>query len=421
MAHMHEIAVDLPLDAETVDTLLGSPYFHAGFRAFAHPEGAPRYRMAPAPPLAVGDTVRWPIRSTPPTRRREPDPGPPWSSFWWRDLRGFSWWRPRPKGARDYAITDRAPGRLDLRGPSGRTVSLQVEARDDGGGATVRIDSRLSARMTRLLVGYLEAEGRDWRHFLGCGIRPLSRDPHTRWARERRGLGAMPWEIADGPLDHAGFEALLLIRHPADYAAEEPVTWAEVAVANGVPIGPASMWWDIAVADGKPRPQDPLDAHDDRFGSPMTGDDGLAESAGLFEVLGRHTVTPNVAFGALFMTTNPALHSYGPGVNHGVTYYTTDPGASIHPDLTVVPASQICSPEVELMRTMRVFELAVTDVCRLAGLTASGGHGVDALWPDGREWLLVTDYDWEFSWLGCDRATAEAVFATDGVEAVEPS
>lgn len=46
-------------------------------------------------------------------------------------------------------------------------------------------------------------------------------------------------------------------------------------------------------------------------------------------------------------------------------------------------------------------------------------HGVDTLWPDGREWLLTTDIDWNYSVLGCDRSMADAVLATDGIEAVD--
>lgn len=43
----------------------------------------------------------------------------------------------------------------------------------------------------------------------------------------------------------------------------------------------------------------------------------------------------------------------------------------------------------------------------------------DALWPDSREWLLLTDIDWPYSILGCDQATGDAIRAAKGVEAVE--
>ena len=59
MASQH-ITVDLA--PATADALLGSPYFHAGFRAFADPEIAARYRLEPTPPLRPGHTVHWPIR-----------------------------------------------------------------------------------------------------------------------------------------------------------------------------------------------------------------------------------------------------------------------------------------------------------------------------------------------------------------------
>ena len=58
---MTPIRVSLRLPAVTVDGLIGSPYFHAGFRAFADPHGGSAYALAPNPPLAEGDTVRWPV------------------------------------------------------------------------------------------------------------------------------------------------------------------------------------------------------------------------------------------------------------------------------------------------------------------------------------------------------------------------
>lgn len=414
---MSEIRVDLPLDPVTVDALLGSPYVHAGFRAFAHPRAATVYRLGPTAALRVGDTVRWPARGEARPRRR---PGhDPYSPF--GVLAGFPWMRPRRRRGRELTVTERTPGVLALRGVRGATVSVRVERGDDDEASALRIDSGLSARATRRLVGFLEAEARDWRHFLDCGIRPLTRDPHLDWARERRGLGGWPWELADGPAERCGFEAVLLLRHPvhAYDAADTRTTWAEVAEANGVPIAPTSMWWDVAVTDGAPPPQDPFDSSDDRFGCPGDGAEYLAGIPGLFALLARHTLTPDVAFGAMFDTSSLAWHAYGPGTDRSVAFYTTDPGASAHPELTVVPASQICSPEVELLREMPVFQLAVADVPRLAGLSVGRGHGVDALWPDGREWLLMTDIDWPYTYLGCDRATADAVLAADGIEAVE--
>lgn len=414
---MSEIQREMPLDPATVDALLGSPYVHAGFRAFAHPAGARTYRLAPTPPLRVGDTVRWPARGASRPRRR-PDPGPtrPFTI-----PGGVSLLRPRPRRGRELVVTERRPDHLTLRSSRGTTVSLWVEKGDDDEAAVLRIESGLPARATRRLVGFLEAEGRDWRHFLDCGIRPLTRDPHLDWARERRGLGGWPWELADRPAERCGFEAVLLLRHPVrSYdAAASRATWAEVAAANGVPIAPTSMWWDIAVTDAAPPPQDPYDSSDDRFGWPGDGAGGLAGIPGLFTLLARHTSTPDVAFGAMVETGSLAWDAYGPGKDHSVAIYTTDPDANVHPELTVVPASQICSPTVEMLREMPVFQLAVADVPRLAGLSPLRAHGVDGLWPSGREWLLLTDIDWPFTYLGCDRATADAVLAADGVEAVE--
>ena len=163
----------------------------------------------------------------------------------------------------------------------------------------------------------------------------------------------------------------------------------------------------------------PFDASDDRFGRPRDGAEGLGELGPLFEVLDRNTSTPNVAFGAIFDTGSLAWDSYGLGPDHSVTSYSTDPSASFNPELTVVPASQICSPEVTVLRTMPVVQTTVAGVPAMADLAYGRAHGVDALWPDGREWLLTTDIDWGFSMLGCNRGTAEAVLGTGGIEAVE--
>lgn len=409
------ITVDLA--PATVDALLGSPYFHAGFRAFADPEIAARYRLDPAPSLRAGDTVQWPVRAAR-IRRRRSRPSPSNFSAWARfEMRRQ---RRRIRPAHTYSVMARTPMHLELRGPRGVRASITVEPNDADGGSQIGIDADLPGRTARLLRAYLEAENRDWAHFLRCGIQPLSSDPHSDWVWEHREIADMQMSTleASAVSEPAGFEAFLLIRHPG-HTDERAVTWEEVARANGVAISSSSMWWDIAVTDGELPPQDPFDACDDRFGWPHDGAEGLGEIGALFDVLARHTSTPTVAFGAIFDTASLAWHSYGPGPDNSVAYYSTDPDASIHPELTVVPASQICSPEVTLLRTMPVFQTTVASVPAMANLAHGRAHSVDALWPDGREWLLTTDIDWGFSILGCNRSTAEAVLTAAGVESVD--
>ncbi|PAY24291.1 hypothetical protein CEY15_04725 [Dietzia natronolimnaea] len=297
-------------------------------------------------------------------------------------------------------------------------MRFTVEPSDTDHHAVICIDADLPARMTRLMLHYVEAEGRDWQHFLGFGIRPLTRDPHLDWVRRHGALAEMHGEFTERAGERCGFPALLVIRHPAR-TGDRDVTWDEVARENGVTISPSSMWWDLAATGGTLAPQDRFDARDDRFGTPLEGAEGLAGIGALFEVLARHTSTPEEAFGAVFETSGLAWNSYGPGPDHSVASYTGNPDARAHPQLAAVPASQICSPEVDLGRTMKVLQTTVIDAPAMSGLASGRFRGVDALWPDGREWLVVTDIDWEYSLLGCDRGTAEAVLAAEGVEAVE--
>ena len=412
---LHRVTVDL--DPATVDALIGSPYFHAGFRAFADPRIATRYRLAPTPPLRTGDTVQWPIRSAR-VRRSRSEPSPSNFSSWARSEMRRQRRHTRP--ARTYSVVARQPLRLELRDSRGTEVEIAIEPHGSGDGSEIRIESDLSTGTTDLLLAYLHAEGRDWAHFLRSGIQPLSSDPHVDWVREHREFVDMPTDVAATPAgpEKGGFEASLVIRHPG-HTRTRTVSWDEVARANGVAITPSSMWWDIAVTDGKAPPQAPFDACDDRFGWPHDGAEGLGEISNLFEVLARNTSTPEVAFGAIFDTAGMAWDSYGPGPDHSVTSYSTDPGARFNPELTVVPASQICSPEVTVLRTMPVVQTTVAGVPAMADLAHGRAHGVDALWPDGREWLLTTDIDWGFSRLGCNRGTAEAVLGSGGIEAVE--
>lgn len=404
----------MALDPATIDALLGSPYFHAGFRAFADPRAAALYRVPSAPPLREGDTVLWPARGVRARRLRDKPPS----------LRPFGTWRHffsdrrRSRRSRPYTVTSRNPMQLELRSPRGATVTFTIERSSTDHHAVICIESDIPSRMTRLLIAYLEAEGRDWQHFLRSGIQPLPRDPHLAWVQEHRRLGEVHGARTEGTVEFAGFQTLLLIRHPAR-ADERDITWAEVASANAVSISPSSMWWDLAVTNGNPPLQDPYDAHDDRFGTSLDGGEGLAEIEPLFEVLAGHTSTPEVAFGAVFDTSSLAWHTYGPGPDHSATYYTTDPTAAIHPELTVVPASQICSPHVDLRREMHVVQTKVTDITAMTGLASGRFCGIDALWPDGREWLLLTDIDWPYSLLGCDHATAAAIRTAEGIEAVE--
>ncbi|WP_152427942.1 hypothetical protein [Dietzia sp. UCD-THP] len=297
-------------------------------------------------------------------------------------------------------------------------MKLRVEPSDTIHNAVVLIESNLPTRMTRLLLAYLEAEGRDWQHFLCSGLRPLTLDPHLAWVQQLRHLGRAPSPLARSAAELAGFDTVLLIRHPAR-TDDRDITWTEVAHTNGVAISPTSMWWDLAVTDGSTPPQDPYDAHDDRFGTPTDGAEGLAEITPLFEVLAGHTSTPEVTFGAIFDTSSLAWHTYGPGPDYSVAYYTTDPGSAVHPTLTIVSASQICSPLVDLGRTMHVVQTAVTEIPALAKLAEGRAHGIDALWPDSQEWLLLTDIDWPYSILACNQATAKAVRTAQNIEAVE--
>lgn len=404
----------MALDPVTTDALLGSPYFHAGFRAFADPQAAALYRLPSRPPLTEGDTVRWPARGVRARRLRDKPPS----------LRPFGAWRlyfrdrRRPRRSRLYTVTSRSPFQLELRNPGGATGKFQVERSAAGHNAVVLVESNLPTRMTRLVLAYLGAEGRDWQHFLRSGIRPLSQDPHLEWVQKHRNLGDVPSAPTRSTAELSDFDTLLLIRHPA-HAGNRDITWAEVAQANGVTISPPSMWWDVAVTDGNAPPQDPYDAHDDRFGTPFDGPEGLAEVEQLFEVLAGHTSTPEVAFGAVFDTSSLAWHTYGPGPDHSVTYYTTDPSTAIHPQLTVVPASQICSPRVDLGRQMHVIQTKITGMTAMTGLADGRFRGIDALWPAGREWLLFTDIEWPYSILGCDQATADAIRTAEGIEAVE--
>ena len=68
---------------------------------------------------------------------------------------------------------------------------------------------------------------------------------------------------------------------------------------------------------------------------------------------------------------------------------------------------------------MHLVQTAITGIPAMATLGEVRAHGIDALWPDSQEWLLLTDIDWPYSILGCNQATAEAVRTAQGIEAVE--
>src|SRR5699024_5287164 len=160
----------------------GSPYFHAGFRAFADPEIAARYRLEPTSPLRAGDTVHWPAR---PARVRRWRRGPSPSNFsaWTRSgLRG------QRRRAHVFSVGARKPMHLDVRGQRGASVSFTIGPASSGSGSVIGIESDVPSRTANLLRAHLEAEARDWARFLSCGIQPLSSDPQRSWLQERRGL-----------------------------------------------------------------------------------------------------------------------------------------------------------------------------------------------------------------------------------------
>ncbi|MGI9156502.1 MAG: hypothetical protein ACR2FG_07675 [Marmoricola sp.] len=86
--------------------------------------------------------------------------------------------------------------------------------------------------------------------------------------------------------------------------------------------------------------------------------------------------------------------------------------ASIRPELASRTLATIGG------RRFRLYESSISDVTTLS--ENFPGQSPNYLWPNGREWCLVTPIELRDSFLGCMRSVATAVGAVGQIDPVDP-
>ena len=280
------------------------------------------------------------------------------------------------------------------------------------------------------------------------------------WIAER--LDRRPWPERTtqlGWLVPSGFDALVRVLHPfsrdrlvdGDYAEfiermqaglvreapetvrEGGVPWRLVARVHGAELRPDSRSHDLlGLAYGDHYDTESADGW--RYHSPEEGSPGLPALAALAAVLAEHTSTPHRGIAAIWegyggLVSSMGTASFGWDEN-GVPYSKS--GTDPTPGSGVLPVAAAAGPRLELPdRSYVCFEAGIRDFAEGGGSawlerapwveSPSGPwiHTPNLIWPEGREWVLVSEIDFDSTLVACSRACADALLAADTVEAFE--
>lgn len=287
-----------------------------------------------------------------------------------------------------------------------------------------------------------------------------------RWIAERLDLRPWPERMHDplAWLVPSGFDALVRVLHPferdrlvegsytefiervragamleaPDTLREDDVPWhvvAEVhrAESGGVELRPDSLSHELlGLGYGEHRDVESGDGW--RYHSPREGNPGLPVLAALAAVLAEHTSTPERGVAAIWEGFGGLVSSMGTARfgwdEHGepFSWSGTDPT----PGSGVLPIAAAAGPRLEFPdRSYICFEAGIRDFAEGCGSawperapwveSPSGPwiHTPNLIWPDGREWVLVSEIDFDSTLVTCSRACAEALLAAPSVEAFE--
>lgn len=270
-------------------------------------------------------------------------------------------------------------------------------------------------------------------------------------------------------------------RHSTGVAAEAPesveekgVTWQEVADAHGAEFSSTALSHELlGLAYGEHRDVESADGW--RYHSPEEGSLDSAVLARVSSVLATHTSTPDHGVAAVWEGWAGLTSSSGIGFFFAFAPIDNVPrvlqrpihalqrkrleyrerkrrfGAAValralvnprgHQPAGsgVLPREAATGPRLELpARSYICFRAGVSDFAGGSEAASSGGQAnwarrapwIDAaeswwvqspnlIWPDGREWMLLTEIDFDSTLIACTRACADALLTADGIEAVE--
>ena len=183
----------------------------------------------------------------------------------------------------------------------------------------------------------------------------------------------------------AGFEEYVRVFNPAyrgSWSDWVPVTWAEVAHANGMQMHPLVQFGSITgheLYEWKPQPG----VFDQ---PPMTGSIDRNVLHPLASVLARHTETPGECWFAIW-------EGWG------------------------TPADDPIRSAPTFSLPARTYHLLIGPVEAVHDLAAPLGAQTPSLWwPEDHAWCVATEVDFKTSYIGADRRCAQGLVSLPGVE-----
>lgn len=207
------------------------------------------------------------------------------------------------------------------------------------------------------------------------------------------------------------FEAYARIFHPDDEEGRR-LTWAEVAAVHGRVAHPDMQWAAITARPGEAHIEFPS-------AGPSVGclpSDLLEE---LVHVLTPFTSSPHVCYVAVWDGYAQLGH---PGATLTARWDTGGAGATGRPgrDETLTPIVRPVREWPRVSAPAREYLLAQGPLHDILPFSDRlGGQSPNVWWPKDRAWIVVTEIDFAWTYVGADRRTIDAVLAHTALEALE--
>lgn len=243
----------------------------------------------------------------------------------------------------------------------------------------------------------------------------------------------------------------------------EAVSWADTAAALGRELGETPRTWELlGVSYGEA--DDALAGDGWRYSSPSEGTLPAELFARIAGVLARHTATPDAGVAGVWEGYGGLVSAQGVGwffavpdpprwiprplsaiglraASHVLSFRARSrrfgwraavwglllPGVAQRPGTGTLPAEAARGERLELPHRAYVCFAATPRDLAEPGWPARAPWVADdefgdpqspnVVWPDGREWVLVSEIDIDTTLVACSRACAEELLETAGIEA----
>jgi hypothetical protein len=208
----------------------------------------------------------------------------------------------------------------------------------------------------------------------------------------------------------SGFEAYAQVLHPVEHdrTLELLVRWKDVAAWSGIPLEPHTPFEAISIPEVEPTGPRPWSSQGPDEGSMFPPDlDALVEDLGPF------TATPESCWFCLW-------EGYGWDHGGGISVYAKEGEPAVSERIAPAVAQEaLDGPRVELPhRSYHLFRGPLGDIHQVP----SGGiweeQSPNLWWPTDRAWIVVTELDFPWTYVGGSAALIERIVADARLESM---